>query len=92
MNNKNESFFLNFGNVAYPFTVEDALEGGGASYRKDEIVEQTKITISEIRNFMTKFQPLISPVSADGSQDDEGLIEALKLLLDARKAKQPSLS
>jgi hypothetical protein len=90
MNNKNELIFLKFGNVAYPFTVEEAINGG-ACYGVDARVEQIKTTISEIRNALKEFAPLIPPNDTNGTQDgDEGLLEALKHFLDSRKAQQPA--
>lgn len=91
MNNENELIFLRFGNVAYPFTVDEALNGG-ACYRADARSEQIKTTISGIRNSLKKYAPLPPPSDATGSQgDDEGLLEALKLLLETMKTKKADL-
>ncbi len=90
MNNNNGSTFLSFGNVAYPFTVEEAVNGG-ACYGTDERVEQIKTAISEIKDSLKKFAPMIPPGRASGTQEgDEGLLEALRLLLAPRKTQQPA--
>lgn len=81
MANDTSGFKINFGFVAFPYSVEEALVES-ASYRPDFRVIQTKRNIAGLKEYFKKHVPA-SPAKKDENED--GTVTALlKLLLESK--------
>lgn len=90
MKNDTQETALYFGNVAFPFSLEEAL-CEGASYRPDKRKEEIRKTISEIKEYFKKYNPNIKcKQSGDGSAGD--IDELIKLLLEIKFDKKADVT
>lgn len=82
MTNDANDIRINFGHVAFPYSVEEALLES-ASYRPDVRIIQTRRNISALKEYFKKHVP---PTAAKKDENDESgaIAELLKMLLESK--------
>ncbi len=78
MANDTSNVKIDFGRVAFPYSVEDALVES-ASYRPDERVENVKASLSGLKRYFDKHTP-----KAPKNNEDDTVTALLKLIKELK--------